>query len=162
MLRFMKKIISLKELSKLAKFTRGDNSVVLVGGCFDILHIGHLRFLKKAKNLGRHLVILLESDEKVKKLKGSSRPWHKQDERAEMLASLEMVDSIILLKNSPQETDYRNIILTVNPQIIAVTQNDRNMQIKKEHTKSVGADFRIIPLIKTYSTSKIAKIIGIE
>lgn len=158
----MEKIFSLKELDKLPKITAGDKSTVLVGGCFDLLHIGHLRFLKKAKNLGRHLIILLESDVKVKKLKGKNRPWHCQKERAEMLASLEIVDFIILLENIPQKEDYRKIVLAIHPKIIAVTQKDQNIVIKKEHARFVGADFKIIPLIKTFSTSNIARTIGIE
>ena len=64
--------------------------IVLVGGCFDILHLGHVVFLEKAKKEGDVLVVLLESDEKVRFLKGKGRPVHTQSERAEILSALKV------------------------------------------------------------------------
>ena len=67
---------------------------VLVGGVFDIIHYGHVHFLKNAKSLGDHLVVALESDKNVKRLKGEKRPIHNQNQRREMLESLEFVDEV--------------------------------------------------------------------
>jgi len=72
---------------------------VLVGGCFDILHYGHIHFLKNARALGDYLVIALESDKNIKRIKGSFRPIHDQDKRREILESLNFVDEVIILKD---------------------------------------------------------------
>ena len=71
------------------KNSSGANNckVVLVGGCFDLLHYGHIAFLKEAKKHGDYLIVLLESDENVRRLKGEGRPFHTQKQRKEMLAS---------------------------------------------------------------------------
>ena len=68
---------------------------VLTGGCFDILHFGHITFLKQAKTLGDHLIVALESDGNVKRVKGDMRPIHTQEQRKAMLEALSCVDEII-------------------------------------------------------------------
>ena len=94
----MNKISGIKKSSEIADITRKKGRlVILTGGCFDILHIGHIRFLEEAKKLGGNLFILLESDKKVKELKGKNRPIFSQKERAHTLASLVSVDHIIML-----------------------------------------------------------------
>ena len=95
--------------------------VVLVGGCFDILHYGHISFLEKAKSLGDCLIVALESDENVKKLKGPGRPIHTQKQRAGMLKELKCVDEVILLPPIP---DYERLVQKIEPDIIAITQGD--------------------------------------
>jgi len=125
--------------------------VVLVGGCFDILHYGHIYFLKRAKKLGDMLVVALESDENTRKLKGLKRPIHSQSQRAEMLKSLKFVDKVICL---PPVPDYRQLIIKVKPQIIAVTYGDTK--------NTFGVKTVVIPKIKTPSTTQIAKLLKIE
>ena len=73
--------------------------VVLAGGCFDIIHLAHIKFLKLAKEKGQFLALLLESDENIKQMKGKDRPVNNQITRAENLSKLGFVDYIILLKN---------------------------------------------------------------
>jgi len=80
--------------------------IVLVGGCFDILHPGHVIFLEKAKKVGDILFVLLESDEKVKKIKGANRPIHNQKMRAKVLSVLCCVDYIVMLPFLKSDTDY--------------------------------------------------------
>ena len=133
--------------------------VVLVGGCFDILHYGHICFLKESKKLGDHLVVFLESDENTRKLKGPKRPIHSQEQRSEILKSLSFIDEVISLPPLP---DYRKLTKGINPQIIAVTQGDSMLKEKKEHAKKVGAKVVVIPEIKTKSTTQIAKLLEIE
>ena len=128
--------------------------VVLVGGCFDILHYGHIYFLKKAKKLGDLLVVALESDENTKKLKGPKRPIHTQKQRQKMLESLRFVDKVIALPPMKSDSDYEKLVRKVNPDIIAVTAGDTKNTFR---VKTV-----IIPKIKTPSTTQIAKLLKIE
>jgi len=125
--------------------------VVLVGGCFDILHYGHISFLEKAKSLGDCLIVALESDENVKKLKGPGRPIHTQKQRAGMLKELKCVDEVILLPPIP---DYERLVQKIEPDIIAITQGDTKNTFR---VKTI-----IIPKIKTPSTTQIAKLLKIE
>ena len=132
---------------------------VLVSGCFDILHIGHVKFLKAAKNAGDYLVVLLESDEKVKKLKGPNRPIHNQSQRAEMLESLKMVDEVIKLPTITTYEQYLTVVKKIKPDIIAITSGDPNWEIKKRMAKEVGGKVEVvITRINKYSTSSISKL----
>jgi len=128
--------------------------VVLVGGCFDILHYGHISFLKKAKKLGNYLVVALESDENTMKLKGPSRPIHNQNQRKKMLESLRFVNKVIALPPMKSDSDYEKLVRKVNPDIIAITQGDTKNTFR---VKTI-----IIPKIKTPSTTQIAKLLKIE
>jgi D-beta-D-heptose 7-phosphate kinase/D-beta-D-heptose 1-phosphate adenosyltransferase len=104
----MARIVNLQELKKV--LSRGNKGrIVLTGGCFDILHIGHVRFFPEAKKMGDYLVVLLESDKNVKKLKGENRPVFIQKERAEMLSALGSVDLVVLLPMTRTDRDYLNL-----------------------------------------------------
>ena len=91
-----KKIIEFKTADIIIKNLRKNKKVVFTNGCFDILHIGHARYLKEAKDCGDILVVGLNSDESVKRLKGNSRPIISENDRAEMLSHLESVDFVII------------------------------------------------------------------
>lgn len=159
----MSKIIKLQQAkAQIVKFHKSNKSIVLVGGCFDILHIGHIHFFKRAKKMGNILVVLLESDEKVKKLKGSNRPFHNQQARAEILASLQYVDSIILLPTLKKDSEYNALIFDLKPDIVAVTENDPLLDKKEKQIQSIGGSVKIIPYRKTLSTSKLAQLLGID
>ena len=157
----MARIASLRELKKFLP-RKGGGKIVLVGGCFDILHIGHVRFLSEAKGMGDYLVVLLESDKNVRKLKGTKRPIFNQIERAEMLSSLRMVDLILLLPRMKKDDDYLNLVTKIKPDIIAVTKGGPLTDKKRMQAKEVGGVLKIISLTKTFSTSKLAKILGVE
>jgi FAD synthetase len=157
----MARILNLQELTTfLPKKSKGR--VVLTGGCFDILHIGHVRFLSEAKGMGDYLVVLLESDENVKKLKGENRPVFIQEERAEMLSALASVDLIMLLPAMENDGDYLNLVTKIKPDVIAVTENDPHIEKKRWQAKEIGAELKIISLTKTFSTSRLVKILGID
>jgi len=136
--------------------------VVLVGGVFDILHYGHIHFLKKAKDLGDYLVVALESDINVKRLKGEKRPIHGQNQRREMLESLHFVDRVIILKDEMKDEDYEKLVKIINPQIIAVTTGDPIVGKKRKQAEAIGATLIEIPKIKSPSTSQIAKLLKID
>ena len=96
--------------------------IVTTNGCFDILHIGHLRYLKKAKSFGDILVVALNSDSSTKALKGDSRPINNQNDRAELLANLNCVDIVVIF----DEISPEKLLVEIAPDI---------------HTK--GADYTI-------------------
>jgi FAD synthetase len=157
----MARIVNLQELKTfLPKLNKGR--IVLTGGCFDILHVGHVRFLSEAKKMGDYLVVLLENDKNVKKLKGKNRPVFIQKERAEMLSALGSVDLVLLLPTMENDSDYLNLVMKINPDIIAVTENDPHIEKKRGQAKQIGGELKVIPSIKTLSTSKLAEILGVD
>jgi len=95
-----RKLLTLPALKKiLTTANRENKTIVFTNGCFDIIHVGHVRYLSKAKSLGDILVVGLNSDASVKKLKGSSRPIMSEGERAEILSALEAVDYVVVFKD---------------------------------------------------------------
>ncbi|MBI4058267.1 adenylyltransferase/cytidyltransferase family protein [Candidatus Gottesmanbacteria bacterium] len=156
----MNKVIAYKDLSKLIKHLNYHRKV-LVGGVFDLLHLGHIRFLREAAQHG-FLLVALESDESVKKFKGTHRPFHTQVERAEMLSQLETVDFVILLPPFIQDADYFTFTQQVKPTIIAVTEGDPQLANKQKQAVSVGGQIVVIPKIASPSTTQLAKLLQLE
>ena len=150
----MLKIIKWEDIENYKKLWH-DKKSVLVGGCFDILHFGHLKFLQQAKKSGDLLIVALESDQFIKKKKGKP-PFHNQKERGEILSALTVVDFIIMLSSLMRDDDYFQLVKKVSPKIIAVTTGDTQMKSKKDQAEKVGAKLlTVIPLIKRFSSSKI-------
>jgi FAD synthetase len=139
-----------------------NKKVVLVGGCFDLLHYGHISFLKQAKSYGDYLIVALESDENVRKSKGDSRPIHTQTQRKEMLQSLSIVDEVIELPPMEKDEEYFAFIKKIKPNIIALTEGDPILKKKMEQAKQNDAKIVIISKIHTPSTSQLAKLLGLE
>lgn len=135
---------------------------VLVGGCFDLLHFGHISFLKQAKALGDQLIVALESDENAARMKGPTRPIHSQKQRKEMLLALSCVDEVILLPPMNTDQDYLNLVKTVAPSVIAITQGDPIKEKKQQHAQQVNATLVEIPKVHTPSTSQLAKLLELE
>ena len=105
-----------EELKILGDYIKKNNSkLVFTNGCFDILHIGHIRYLREAKKLGDYLFIALNSDISVKKLKGNSRPINSENIRAEILSELISIDYIYIF----QETTASETIEILRPNIYA-------------------------------------------
>ena len=135
---------------------------ILVGGCFDILHYGHIKFLGDAKKLGDHLVVALESDENVRRMKGAMRPIHTQEQRKAMLTSLRVVDEVILLPPMNTDEEYAKLVTDIHPAILALTEGDSMEDKKRMHAKLVSALVVVIPKIHTPSTSQLSKLLGLE
>lgn len=135
---------------------------VLVGGCYDLLHYGHIRFLEEAKKLGDTLIVALESDENVRKMKGDGRPIHSQKQRRAMLEALTCVDEVISLPPMNNHQEYYDLVTRVYPQIIAITEGDPLEKNKREQAVKAGAELIVIPKIPTPSTSQLAKLLGLE
>jgi len=155
----MKQIWNVNEILKLTEEI-GNKKIVLVGGCFDVVHLGHIIFLEKAKKEGEVLIVLLESDENIKKIKGENRPINNQENRAVFLTKLKMVDYVIKLPKIKNDEDYLKIVKEIQPSIIAVSESDSNIINKKYQARQVGAKIvKVTNLIPHQSTSRIIEII---
>ncbi len=143
----IKKVFSRSVLARLLS-RRGKKKIVFTNGCFDLLHVGHVKLFKRAKSLGDCLVVAVNSDDSLKRLKGSSRPLVPQKERAEVLAALEPVDYVVIFsEDTPLET-----IQALKPDILIKGADYELSQI-------VGRGFvkKIVrfPLIKGISTTNL-------
>lgn len=153
----MGKIISVKKTKNLsAKLKKTGKKIVLAGGCFDILHVGHIKFLQNSKKSGDTLVLLLESDESIKKLKGENRPVNNQKNRALILSSVEFVDYVIPLEKNYKDENYADLISKLKPDIIAVTKGDPNESKKKVQANLVGGKVKVVlKNLPDHSTTKL-------
>lgn len=155
----MKKVVNLSQIDKIIREVKARvKTIVLVGGCFDILHLGHIKFLEAAKKQGDILIVALESDENVKKLKGKGRPVNSQKERASLLASLEVVDYVFPLPEMKTHRDYFNLVKYLKPDMVAVTAGDPYLSLKKQQVKIIGGKIKVvIKRIKKFSTTKFLR-----
>lgn len=135
---------------------------VLVGGCFDVIHFGHVSFLQNAKAYGDRLIVVLESDENVRRMKGERRPIHTQKQRRAMLEALTAVDEVISLPPMHTDEEYKKLVTDLRPSVIAITQGDPIEDKKRAQAAAIGAQFVVIPKIRTPSTSQLAKLLGLE
>ena len=133
------------------------NKPVLVGGVFDVLHYGHIDFIKKAKAQGDYLIVALEPDIKVVKYK-KRQPIHTQQQRAENLLALRAVDEVLLLPELHGFDDYNALVQSVRPAVIAVTRGDPQMQNKQKQANSVGAEVVVVvDRVDGFSSSEIIR-----
>lgn len=147
------KIQTHHQLEKTLQNWKAQNQkIVFTNGCFDILHLGHADYLAKAAELGDKLVVGLNSDTSVSKLKGDHRPITDQKSRAFLLASLAFVDAVVIFD---EDTPY-NLIKLVEPNIL-VKGGDYAIKdiVGYETVTSLGGEVVVIPLVKGYSTSHI-------
>lgn len=159
----MKKVVNLQKAIQLSKQLKFEGKkIVLVGGCFDIFHFGHFKFLQSAKKYGDILFIALESDKRVSNLKGSDRPITPQPARAEILSSFPFVNYVILLSDNMDNKSYSKMTIELKPDIIAVTQGDQNIDKKQKQANATGAEIKVVSFVKTPSTSKILDLIRKE
>lgn len=155
----MKSIVKISQVKKISQSLHQQNKkIVLVGGCFDLVHLGHLIFLEKAKAKGDILIVLLESDQTIRRLKGENRPINSQVNRAKFLTYLESVDFIVLLPELKTDQQYQDLVSQIKPNIIAVTSGDPNLQLKTNTIKSTSAKIVVVTKkILQQSTSLIIK-----
>jgi len=110
------KILTREQLKRLVEQWRNaGEKITLANGCFDVLHVGHIRYLQAAKKLAGKLIVALNSDESVRSLKGDGRPLIPENERAEILAALSDVDAVVTFT----EPDVRQLIREIRPDIQA-------------------------------------------
>src|SRR5438105_14222599 len=149
------KIVDLEELSdRSEKLRSAGKKLVATNGCFDLLHVGHVRYLQRARALGDLLAVGLNGDRSVRELKGSGRPITAESDRAEILAALECVDLITIFPQI-RATEF---IAAVKPAIYVKGGDYSSETLDEEERavlKEIGADIRLIPFETGYSTSRL-------
>lgn len=132
--------------------------IVLVGGCFDILHYGHIKFLEKSREKGSYLVVALEPDDRIL-LHKKRQPIHTQDERAYNLLALRSVDHVIALPLLSTFESYFLFVKNCNPDMIGIVSNDPQIDNKRRQAEAIGAQLVIITdMVGDFSSSKIIEI----
>ena len=133
---------------------RQGNKIVFTNGCFDIIHAGHVRYLTAAKNFGDVLIVGLNTDESVRKLKGASRPINNQADRAEVLLGLKAVDHVIYFGEATAE----NLISEVKPAVY-VKGGDYTLETLPESkiVQSYGGRVELVNLVAGHSTTNIVE-----
>ncbi|MEE8360033.1 MAG: D-glycero-beta-D-manno-heptose 1-phosphate adenylyltransferase [Candidatus Omnitrophota bacterium] len=155
------KIKSVEKLkTKLSLLKSEGKSIVFTNGCFDILHVGHISYLEEAKKQGDVLVVAINSDISVKKVKGAGRPILSEGDRLKMLAALESVDFVTIFS----QDDPASIVTELDPDIIVKGSDWKEEEIiGAEHVKNSGGRVASIPFLKGYSTTElINKIKGLK
>lgn len=157
----MGKILTIKEAIQVSKELRARKKIVLAGGCFDILHIGHVVFLEEAKGAGDVLFVLLESDEAVAQRKGKNRPINLQEDRAKVLASLRMVDYVIVIPYFATDREYDELVARLRPAIIATTKGDRQRLHKQRQAAKIHAVVvDVTRRVKNVSSTRLAELLS--
>lgn len=149
------KIVALDDVAKRVEQLRaGGKQIVATNGCFDLLHAGHIRYLKAARARGDVLVVGLNGDESVHKLKGPGRPINNESDRAEVLAALESVDLVAIFP----ELRATRFIELVRPDVYVKGGDYSSETLDNEERtvlKKIGAKIDIVPFEKGYSTSAL-------
>jgi len=149
------KIISVQELSDYCGKLRADGKkLVATNGCFDLLHLGHVRYLQAARALGDFLAVGLNRDHSVRELKGSGRPITTESDRAELVAALQCVDLVTVF---PQ-IRATQFIAAVRPAIYVKGSDYTPETLNEEERavlKEIGAEIRLVPFETGYSTSRL-------
>jgi D-glycero-beta-D-manno-heptose 1-phosphate adenylyltransferase len=146
-----RKIFSRETLQKqVAEWRHASESITLANGCFDLLHVGHIRYLDAAKRLGGKLVVGVNSDESARRLKGEGRPLMPAAERAEILAALEAVDAVVIFS----EPDVRALIREIGPNVQAKgTDYTADSVPERDAMREVGGRVEIVGDPKDHSAT---------
>ncbi len=149
------KILSLPALSQRAdEIRRAGQRLVLTNGCFDLLHVGHVRYLQEARELGDFLVVAVNGDQSVRSLKGAGRPLNSEKDRAEILAALDCVDFVTIFPT----VRATEVIKALRP-VIYVKGGDYTLEsLDSEEVAAlheVGAEIKTLPLVPGKSTSSL-------
>ena len=150
-----KKILSREELKqRVAAWKQAGEAITLANGCFDLLHVGHVRYLRAAKQLGGRLIVAINSDESVRGLKGEGRPLMPAEERAEILSALADVDAVVIFS----EHDVRALIREVRPDIHAKgTDYTADTVPERDAVAECGGRVEIVGDPKNHSATKIIR-----
>ncbi len=145
------------DLERIIRRLRDEGKrIVFTNGCFDLFHVGHLRYLEEARALGDVLVVGVNSDPSVRRLKGPKRPILPAGERAEVLSGLECVDFVTIF----HELDPSRLIALLRPHLL-VKGGDwtKETVVGRELVEGWGGEIRIIPLVEGASTSQLIETI---
>ena len=149
------KIVSAERAVAVAKELRdGGRKLVFTNGCFDLLHVGHVRYLAAARALGDALLVAINGDESVRALKGDGRPINRAEDRAEVVAALECVDAVVIFP----EVRATALLEKVRPAIYVKGGDYTAESLHPEERgalERVGSEIRILPFQAGYSTSRL-------
>ena len=150
-----RKIVSRAELRQLvADWRAAGERITLTNGCFDILHVGHIRYLQAAHNLGGKVIVAVNSDDSVRVLKGEGRPVMPVEERAEILAALSDVDAVVVFP----EKDVRAIIREIHPDFHAKgTDYTEESVPERNEVEACGGRVVIVGDPKNHSATDIIR-----
>jgi len=149
------KIFNREQLKdRVAEWRQSGKRITLANGCFDLLHVGHVRYLRAAKQLGDRLIVAVNSDESVKALKGPGRPLMPAEERAEILAALADVDAVVVFP----EPDVRSLIRELRPDIQAKgTDYTPDTVPERDTVLEYGGRVEIVGDAKAHSVSELIR-----
>jgi len=149
------KILTREQLQgRVAEWRRAGEPIILTNGCFDLLHVGHVRYLRAAKGLGGRLIVAINSDESVRALKGEGRPLMPAEERAEILAALTDVDTVLIFP----ERDVRALIREIRPDVQAKgTDYTAETVPERDAVQESGGRVEIVGDPKDHSVSEIIR-----
>lgn len=149
------KIKNITQLKKIiVRLKNQDKKIVFTNGCFDILHFGHAKYLKEARRKGDVLVVGVNSDSSVRKIKGNRRPIINEAHRADLIAALESVDFVVIFK---EETPFR-VIKTLKPDILVKGADwDKKDIVGKDFVLRGGGKVYTVKLVKGFSTTDLIK-----
>ena len=149
------KIVSRDALrQRVADWRRQGERITLANGCFDVLHVGHVRYLRAGRELGGKLIVAVNGDESVRGLKGEGRPVMPADERAEILASLQDVDAVVVFS----EKDVRAIIREIRPDFhVKGTDYTTESVPEREEVEACGGRVVIVGDPKNHSATDIIR-----
>jgi D-glycero-beta-D-manno-heptose 1-phosphate adenylyltransferase len=150
-----RKILEREELRRrVEEWRRAGERITLANGCFDLLHVGHVRYLHAAKKLGGRLVVAVNSDDSVRTLKGMGRPLMPAEERAEILAALADVDAVVIFA----EPDVRALIAEIRPDVHAKgTDYTAESVPERDAVLAYGGRVEIVGDRKEHSASEIIR-----
>ncbi len=142
---------------------REGDRLIIVTGVFDLLHVGHVRFLQAASRLGDRLVAGVESDARVRRWKGPGRPIQTEHDRCELLAALRWVDDVFIIRGERVDpTFYADLLAPYGATYLAVTADDPFLQEKRAAMASVGVEVVVVtPRIENYSTTRLVELLGL-
>ena len=150
----MRKIVSQSKLEQIVNILKKEKrKIAFTCGCFDLLHIGHIRSLQEAKSQGDVLIVGVNSDSSVRKIKGKCRPVIPEAERAEIIASLESVDYVIVFF----ETTPNNLIRLIKPNVHVKAGYEINQLPEADIVRSYGGKVVIAEEVSGYSTTRLIR-----
>jgi D-glycero-beta-D-manno-heptose 1-phosphate adenylyltransferase len=151
-------IVNRRELAELVtRWRASGETITLANGCFDLLHVGHVRYLQGAKALGGRLVVALNSDASVRRLKGAGRPAMPEQERAEIVCALACVDAVVVF----DEPDVRTLIREIRPDVQAKgTDYTAESVPERDEVMAHGGRVAIVGDPKDHSTSELLSRLG--
>ena len=149
---FSEKVFDLDSISEKVNNWKSKNHIVFTNGCFDILHLGHIDYLFKASKLGDKLIVGINTDESIQRIKGENRPIQNESSRASILAALNCVDAVVLF----HEDSPKQLIELIQPNTL-VKGADYKIEdiVGSDFVIANGGSVKTIPFLEGYSTSHI-------